>query len=236
MIELLGVGAPRADGGWLLHRVCARFRRGQITVVVSRNPDERRALLDAVTARIVPNEGRVWVNGVPVTRDTVGRIRDLVAEADLDLRPVERRSFLWNVLTGRAGSRALWRGLLRLPRKSERRSALRALERVGLGGRATEPARELGPADRTRLALACGLWRSPEFLVVREVDAAAARVEGDTVRATLRALAHRDRLAVLIGAADPSAAHGFADRLVVIDEGLLRYDGRPADFPGDRVA
>jgi ABC-type phosphate/phosphonate transport system ATPase subunit len=236
MIELLGVGAPRADGGWLLHRVCARFHRGQITVVVSRDPAERRALLDAVTARIVPNEGRVWVNGVPVTRDTVGRIRDLVAEADLDVRPVERRSFLWNVLTGRAGARALWHGLLRLPRKSERRSALRALERVGLGGRATEPARELGPADRARLALACGLSRSPEFLVVRDVDDAAARIDGDTVRATLRALARRDRLSVLVEAADPSTAYGFADRLVVIEEGLLRFDGRPADFSGDRVA
>jgi phosphonate transport system ATP-binding protein len=236
MIELLGVGAPRADGGWLLHRVCARFSRGQVTVVVSRDPAERRALLDAVTARLVPNEGRVWVNGVPVARDTVGRIRGLVAEADLDLRPVERRSFLWNVLVGRTGSRPLWPGLWRLPRKSERRSALRALERVGLSGRATEPARELAPADRARLALACGLSRSPEFLVVRELGDATAPIDGDTVRATLRALAHRDRLSVLVEAADPSAAQGFADRLVVIDEGLLRFDGRPADFRGDRVA
>jgi phosphonate transport system ATP-binding protein len=236
MIELLGVGTPRAEGGWLLHRVCARFRRGQISVVVSRDPAERRALLDAVTARLVPNEGRVWVTGVPVARDTVGRIRGLVAEVDLDLRPVERRSFLWNVLIGRTGSRALWPGLLRLPRRSERRSALRALERVGLGGRATEPARGLGPADRARLALACALSRNPEFLVVREVDGATAPVDGDTVRAALRTLAHRDRLSVLVGAADPSVAHGFADRLVVIDEGLLRYEGRPADFPGDLVA
>jgi len=29
MIELLGVGAPREDGGWLLHRVCARTPCGQ---------------------------------------------------------------------------------------------------------------------------------------------------------------------------------------------------------------
>jgi hypothetical protein len=43
-------------------------------------------------------------------------------------------------------------------------------------------------------------------------------------------------LSVLVGAPDSSAAHSFADRLVVIEEGLLRFDGRPADFPGDRVA
>ena len=27
MIELLGVGVPAEDGGWLLHRVCARWSR-----------------------------------------------------------------------------------------------------------------------------------------------------------------------------------------------------------------
>jgi ABC-type phosphate/phosphonate transport system ATPase subunit len=193
MIELLGVGAPREDGGWLLHRIYARFRRGEITVVVSRDPAERRTLLDAVTARIVPDEGRVWVNRLPVARDTVGRIRALVAEADLGRRPVERRSLLWNVLTAKAAAHRTLHGLLRLPRKSERQAALCALERVGLGGRATEAAR------------------------------------------VLRALAHRDRLAVVVGAAT-AAAHGFADRLVVIAEGLLRYDGLPADFTGDRVA
>ena len=123
MIELLGVGAPRENGGWKLHRVCAQFRRGDVTLVVSRLPEERDALLDAVVARIVPEEGRVWVDRVPVSRETVRRIRGLVAEVDMRARPVEHRSLLWNVLVaGKSGHRAL-HGLLRLPRKSERQAA-----------------------------------------------------------------------------------------------------------------
>ena len=66
MIELLGVGAPREDGGWRLHRVCATFGRGEVTLVVSHLPEERDALLDAVVARLLPQEGRVWVARVPV--------------------------------------------------------------------------------------------------------------------------------------------------------------------------
>ena len=54
MIELLGVGAPREDGGWRLHRVCATFARGEVTLVVSHLPEERDALLDAVVARLLP--------------------------------------------------------------------------------------------------------------------------------------------------------------------------------------
>src|SRR5438552_9749096 len=169
MVELLGVGASREDGGWTLRRICASFRRGEVTLVVSRLPEERDALLDAVAARIVPEEGRVWVGRVPVSRDTVRRIRSVVAEVDVHARPVEHRSLLWNVLVaGKSVHRAL-HGLLRLPRKSERLAARRALERVGLGGREVETASGLGPVDRARLALASALVWPPEVRGARQI-------------------------------------------------------------------
>jgi phosphonate transport system ATP-binding protein len=236
MIELLGVGAPREDGGWRLHRVCATFRRGEVTLVVSRFLEERDALLDAVAARIVPDEGRVWVSHVPVSRDTVRRIRGMVVEADIHARPVEHRSLLWNVLVaGKSGHRAL-HGLLHLPRKSERLAARRALERVGLGGREVEPASGLGVADRARLALASALVTTPAVLLVREIDHGLDGGDAVTVRALLRSLAHRERLAVLASAATPAAASDLADRLVAIADGLLVFDGAPLEFSDQRVA
>jgi phosphonate transport system ATP-binding protein len=236
MIELLGVGAPREDGGWRLHRVCATFGRGEVTLVVSHLPEERDALLDAVVARLLPQEGRVWVARVPVSRDTVRRIRGMVAEVELSSRPVEHRSLLWNVLVaGKSGQRAL-HGLLRLPRKSERLAARRALERVGLGGRELETGSRLDAVDRARLALASALVSAPDVLVVREIDRGFAGAEALAVRTVIQSLAHRERLAVLASAASPAGAIGFADRLVAIADGLLVFDGSPTDFSGQRVA
>src|SRR3989442_1970183 len=147
MVELLGVGASRKDGGWTLHRICASFRRGEVTLVVSRMPEERDALLDAVAARILPEEGRVWVAHIPVSRDTVRRIRSVVAEVDVYARPVEHRSLLWNVLVaGKSVHRAL-HGLLRLPRKSKRLAARGTLDRFCLCARRVATASGPGPAD-----------------------------------------------------------------------------------------
>jgi phosphonate transport system ATP-binding protein len=236
MIELLGVGAPREDGGWRLHRVCATFARGEVTLVVSHLPEERDALLDAVVARLLPEEGRVWVAHVPVSRDTVRRIRGMVAEVDVRARPVEHRSLLWNVLVaGKSGQRAL-HGLLRLPRKSERLAARRALERVGLGGRELETGSRLGAVDRARLALAGALVSAPDVLVVREIDRGFDAAEALAVRAMIQFLAHRERLAVLASATSAAGAIGVADRLVAIADGLLVFDGSPTDFSGQRVA
>jgi phosphonate transport system ATP-binding protein len=236
MIELLGVGAPREGGGWRLHRVCASFRRGDVTLVVSRSPEERDALLDAVAARILPEEGRVWVDRVPVSRDTMRRIRGLVAEVDVHARAVAHRSLLWNVLvTGKSGQRTI-HGLLRLPRKTEREAARHALERVGLGGREVELAAGLGSVDQARLAIAGALVRKPAALAVREIDAGFDGAEAAVVRDLLQSLARRERLAVLASAASPAATTGFADRLVAIADGLLVFDGQPADFSDERAA
>jgi phosphonate transport system ATP-binding protein len=236
MIELLGVGAPKADGGWRLHRVCATFRRGEVTLVVSHLPEERDALLDAVVARLLPQEGRVWVAHVPVSRDTIRRIRGMVAEVDLRSRPVEHRSLLWNVLVAGKSPQRTLHGLLRLPRKSERLAARRALERVGLGGRELETASGLGAADRARLALASALVSAPDVLVAREIDRGFDGAEAQSLRAVLQSLARRERFAVLVSASAPAGAIGFADRLVAIAHGLLVFDGSPADFSGQRVA
>ena len=234
MIELLGVGALREDGGWRLHRVCANFRRGEVTLVVSSLLEERAALLEAVAARIVPEEGRVWIDRVPVSRDTVRRIRGLVAEVDVHACAVGHRSLLWNALVaGKSGPRTL-HGLLRLPRKAEREAARRALERAGLGGREVEKASGLGSVDQARLAIAGALVRKPEALAAREIDRGFDGAEAAVVRGLLQSLARRERLAVLASAASPAAATGFADRLVAIADGLLVFDGQPADFSDEQ--
>jgi len=104
VLELLGVGVPRPEGGWLLHRLCARSERPGLVAVVSQRPDERKSLLDVIGGHAIATEGRVWVDGVPSMRGTSSRLRQLVAEVDLPPLLAHHRSVLWNVLrTGRAG-------------------------------------------------------------------------------------------------------------------------------------
>ncbi len=235
MIELLGVGVPRETGGWLLHRVCATLESGEVTLVLSSDPEERGALLDTLTGRRVPDEGRVWVSRAPLMPGSRSRIRRLCGEVDPGAVLVERRSLFWNAVAPISGSGALGR-LLRLPRRREREAVLAALDRVGLRARADEPVGRLSSFDRLRFLIARTLARGPRHLVVRDPDTAVAPGDLAALLAVLRLVARSDRLGVVVSLEGAEAGRHFADRLLVLREGLLVFHGRAESLDEERDA
>jgi ABC-type branched-subunit amino acid transport system ATPase component len=235
VIELLGVGVPRREGGWLLHRVCATLETGEVTVVLGGRAEERLALLDTLAGRRLPEEGRVWVGRVPLMRATVSRIRGLAAEVDPDAGVAERRSLFWNVLAPAPGPRALGR-LLRLPRWGQRHAAMAALERVGLRARAEEPAGTLTAGDRVALLVARALARRPRYLVVREADRVVGPEVVEGLLALLRRLARAERLGIVMSLAAAAEGLGGADRVLLLGDGLLLFQGRATAIPETSAA
>lgn len=73
MIELLGVGVQDEQKAWRLRKACARFDPGTLSAVVAGAPADGAAVLDALSGRRIPEEGRVWVTRVPLMRETRGR-------------------------------------------------------------------------------------------------------------------------------------------------------------------
>lgn len=219
MIELLGIGVADDAAGWLLRGVCARIGPGILTLVVSQRPQERRAFLDAVSARRVPQEGRVWLNGIPVARDTASRLRGRVAEVELSAPLLDHRSLLWNALaSGPRGLRSM-RGCLQLPRPGARRAAQDALEIVGLGARAAQPASTLEGRERVRLLVARALVRQPECILARNVDGVLPADEAQMTLNLLRAAARRRSLVAFASVEDERLAYRAGDRVVKLDGG-----------------
>src|SRR5262245_44025609 len=170
MIELLGVGVEGGREGWLLRRVCARLASSQVTAILSSRPEERWALLDVLGARRVPSEGRTWIEGAPLGRDTAPRLPQRLAEVALGVELAEGRSVLWNTLATGPGGRL--RALLRLPRPGVRQAADHALRTVGLGEMARAPVTSIDADGRLRIAVARALAASPLVLLVRDPDVA----------------------------------------------------------------
>ena len=226
MIELLGIGMPAADGRWLFRALSARVERAELITVVSQDREARLALLDAVAGRRIPPEGRVWVNGQPLATETRARLRARVAQVDVDDAADERRSVVGMVRAKLL--RALDRWCHRLTRVDSAAGFTPAVcEPVRLADRATGNAVRVAER-RARIALAIG--PETEALVVREVEQDLSPSEAADLLAALRELMVRRRLTVLVSAADSALVQTYADRVLAIVDGRLRFNGPPVSI------
>jgi phosphonate transport system ATP-binding protein len=227
MVDLLGIGVPSRHGGWLLHRLSARLETGQLTAVVSREPRAKTALLDAVSGRLVPAEGRAWIRGLPVAHETLGLVRKRVAEVDLRRRLVDERSVLCNVLSPASRRLDMARTWWRAASASWRREGLRALQSVGLDALAESPFRGLDRCARRRVLVARALMSGAEVLVVHDVDDGLSLSDAADVVGVLRTLARARQLTVLASLTDPVLLQMFAQRVLALEAGRLVFDGPP---------
>lgn len=226
MIELLGVGVQDEQKAWRLRKACARFHPGTLTAVVAGAPADGAAVLDALSGRRIPEEGRVWVTRVPLMRETRGRIRALVGEATATAVFVTHRSVLWNTRVTRDTVIAR---LLRLSHRGQEQAALSALAAVGLARRGGDPLVALPPGDRLRVAVARTLVRRPAALVLRDVDAALGPDDAASLLGMLGRLVRSHRLIAVVSLASVELARTHADRVLVVAAGAL-----VADTPGAR--
>ncbi|WP_112136153.1 ABC transporter ATP-binding protein [Glycomyces dulcitolivorans] len=137
-----------------------------------------------------------------------------------DSRLLPWQRVLRNVVLGLQGSGAVKRGK-------------EALAEVGLAGRERAWPRELSGGEQQRVALARSLVREPELLLADEPFGALDALTRIKMHGLLRALYERHRPAVLLVTHDVDEAIVLADRVLVLDHGVVRHERR-IDLDGTR--
>ncbi|MGC1414594.1 MAG: ABC transporter ATP-binding protein [Candidatus Acidiferrum sp.] len=112
------------------------------------------------------------------------------------------------------------------PGHVDRKRAMAALERVGLGGRAHHYGTELSGGEQQRVAIARALINDPPLILADEPTGNLDSAAGAEVMAILRQLHQEGRTVVLVTHDDAVAA--YAEREIVFKDGMLASDRRIA--------
>ena len=116
-----------------------------------------------------------------------------------------------------------------MARAAAREAALECLGRFGLAGFADEPATHLSLGQRKRAALALALVRRPDLLLLdeptAELDGRAVRMLAGTLRETT--------VTQFIASHHLDFLRQVTDRMLVLGEGRLLFDGPTAEALGD---
>jgi branched-chain amino acid transport system ATP-binding protein len=226
-IRLSARGLRKAFGGLVVtDEVSLEVRGGEALGIIGPNGAGKTTLFHLLGGSLVPEAGRVWLDGRDITAaPPQRRCRLGLARTHQIPKPFAEMTVYENALVGAGFGKS--HGAPDLAGR-----AVHALERAGLAELAERPARSLGLLARKRLELARALAADPVVLLLDEVAGGLTEAETAELCLVLDAIRRAGVALVWIEHGVVSLA-GFVDRLLALDRGRVVRVGRPDEVLGD---
>jgi branched-chain amino acid transport system ATP-binding protein len=201
---------------------------GERRVLIGPNGAGKTTLFHCITGTLKPTSGQVALFGRDVTRLAEHRRTALGMGRTFQITNVfPDLTLAENLALALVGTdRRKW--VLHRPVEAYeelRRQALESLERVGLEGRADQPARLVSYGERRQLELALALNTKPQVLFLDEPCAGLSPAERRRISRMIAELP-RD-ITLLMIEHDMDVALGLADRVTVLHQGGVIFEGSP---------
>ena len=226
VVELDGVSFGYRTGVHVLEDVSLQVASGEFVAIAGPNGGGKTTLLRLVLGLERPTAGTVRVFGTPSPGGARGsRIgylpqrAHLIGEAPVTVREV--------VSTGRLAPAGIWGPL----RRHDREAVTRAIETVGLAGRADAPLRTLSGGMQQRALIAKALASEPALLALDEPTTGVDAESQESLGALLEQLRSELGVTILYVSHEFGAVERVVDRIVLVRGGII-YDGQPSGLPG----
>ncbi len=138
---------------------------------------------------------------------------------------VDRLNVLTNVMLGALGRTPLWRTALGLFHAEDKKLALEALHRVGIGTKAHQRASTLSGGQQQRAAIARALVQKAKLLLADEPIASLDPESSRKVMQILADINKQDNITVMVTLHQVDYAIKYCPRTVALKDGKIVYDG-----------
>jgi phosphonate transport system ATP-binding protein len=211
-------GARKAVAG-----VSFTLAKHEMVAVLGPSGAGKTTLFRCLTGLLQPDEGRIWFGGIELARMAAEGRRE-IAVIFQDYNLVRRLTAFENVLGGRLGHVAPWRGVLRRFERAAKLKAFECLERVGMLDHAHDRADRLSGGQQQRVAIARALAQEPRLIVADEPVASLDPASAAVVLQLLQNIARAEGVAVILSLHQVGYARAFADRIIGLAGGRVIAD------------
>jgi phosphonate transport system ATP-binding protein len=210
-----------------------RVMPGEMVALIGASGSGKSTLLRHVAGLVTGDpcaESRIAVHGSCV--QSVGRAAPDIRRRRRDIgfifqqfNLVERLPVLTNVLAGMLGRVPLWRSVPGLFTEDEKRLALQALTRVGIGECAGQRASTLSGGQQQRAAIARALVQRARVILADEPIASLDPESSRRVMEILARINREDGTTIVVSLHQVDFALTYCKRVVGLHEGKIVYDG-----------
>ena len=212
---------------------CLSVGAGEMVALIGASGSGKSTLLRHMAGLMLGDAGEVRVHGRTVqahgrlSRDA-RRVRAGVGVVFQQFNLVGRLPVLTNVMVGSLSRLPVWRTVPGWFPDAERKRALAALRRVGIGELAAQRASTLSGGQQQRAAIARTLVQGAQVILADEPIASLDPESSRRVMETLAELNRTDGITVVVSLHQVDVAVRHCRRVVALRAGRVVFDGTPA--------
>ena len=226
MLEVKGLVAGYS-GSEVLHGIDLVVKDGEGVIVLGPNGHGKSTLLRAITGLLPPRAGQVFLDGKEITRWRT----DLIAAAGVVHIPQGDLLFAEMTVTEN-----LLMGAFHGPTWSTRQSRLGRVYELfpWLKERGSQLTRTLSGGERRMLALGRGLMSNAKILLIDEPSLGLAPLITQQIYSSIHTV-KASGIALLLADENANHVEGLADRVYLLETGMLVREGPAAELLRDRA-
>ena len=221
MIEIRGL-EKRLGRRQILHGLDLDVRTGETLVVLGPSGTGKSVLLKHIIGLMKPDAGSIRIEG-----------EEIVGLSEQELNRVRRRfgmlfqgAALFDSMTvGENVALAMLEHARDMDPDEVQRRVRERLEWVGLDDAASMKPASLSGGMRKRVGLARALALDPEYILYDEPTTGLDPITADVINQLILGLQRQLHVTAVVVTHDIKSAYSVADRIVLLYEGRVRYDG-----------
>lgn len=208
----------------VLKNINLSVHKGEIVALLGPNGSGKTTLLKCLNLLLEPKSGNVYLNSVNIAAMRRADIAKIVSYVPQDHKTTFPYTVADVVLLGRAPHI----GVFSMPKKEDLLLSQKLLAAFGIGHLSERLYTEISGGERKLCFIARSLVSSPEVLIMDEPTAYLDIRHQTEVLNHVKQLA-RSGITVLMTLHDPNLATLIADRVVLLKDGEIIKEGRPAE-------
>jgi phosphonate transport system ATP-binding protein len=227
-------------GNLALKGVSLTVEAGEMVSLVGASGSGKSTLLRHLNGLHVADQGRVTLYGTMLQENgrLTSRIRLLRSQVGFIFQQfnlVSRLSVLENVLVGHLAHLSTIQSALHLFNRSQKESALAALEQVGILEHAYKRASQLSGGQQQRVAIARCLVQRAKIILADEPIASLDPESARKIMELLTDLNRHHNITVVTSLHQVQMVRCYFERVVALRDGEVRFDGNTIAFDDARL-
>jgi phosphonate transport system ATP-binding protein len=238
MLRVENISKTYGNGTQALKGVTFKVEPGEFVAVLGNSGSGKSTLLRCINRLVEPTKGSIFLDKDEITGASSSALRLLRREIGIVFQQynlVNRLTVWTNVMAGELGILPSWMGLAGFfPRTSIDRARVH-LDRVGLADKANSRAGELSGGQQQRVGIARTLIQEPRIILADEPVSSLDPVSTKTIMDLLREINQKKGVPIICNLHLPDLAMEYAQRLLVLRNGKIDFDGVPKQMNPSRL-